>query len=45
MSVDGGKQVINFKEQSFYGDELMSNGLAVEKIDTDFAAYMWVFEK
>ncbi|MBQ9441974.1 MAG: alpha-galactosidase [Selenomonadaceae bacterium] len=45
MSVDGGKQVINFQEKSFYGDELMNNGLAVEKIDGDFAAYMWVFEK
>lgn len=45
MSVDGGKQIINFQEKSFYGDELMNNGLAVEKIDGDFAAYMWIFEK
>ena len=30
--------------QSFYGDELMYNGLSVEKIETDFAAYMWVLE-
>ena len=45
MSVDGGKQVINFEEKSFFGDELMYSGIAVEKIDTDFAAYLWVFEK
>ena len=45
MSVDGGKQVINFEEKSFYGDELMNNGIAVEKIDTDFGAYLWCFEK
>jgi alpha-galactosidase len=31
--------------QSFYGDELMYSGMAVEKIDTDFAAYLWVLEK
>lgn len=31
--------------RSFYGDELMYSGLAVEKIDTDFAAYLWVFDK
>ena len=45
MSVDGGKQVVNFEEKSFYGDELMNAGLAVEKVDTDFAAYLWTFEK
>ena len=31
--------------QTFYGDELMFNGISVEKIETDFAAYMWVLEK
>ncbi len=45
LSVDGGPQKIKFDEKSFYGDELMYEGLAVEKIETDFAAYMWVFEK
>ncbi len=45
MSFDGGKQVINFEEKSFYGDELMFEGISVEKIDTDFAAYLWCFEK
>ena len=42
---DGGPQVIKFDEKGFYGDELMFNGIAVEKIETDFCAYMWCFEK
>ena len=29
----------------FYGDELENCGLSIEKIDTDFAAYLWVLEK
>ncbi len=45
LSVDGGPQKISFEEKSFYGDELMNFGIAVEKIETDFAAYMWIFEK
>lgn len=44
LGVDGGPQKIFFEEKSFYGDELMYSGIAVEKIETDFAAYMWVFE-
>ena len=44
LGVDGGPQKISFEEKSFYGDELMNFGLAAEKIETDFAAYMWVFE-
>ena len=44
LSVDGGPQKISFDEKAFYGDELMYSGVAVEKIETDFAAYMWVFE-
>ncbi len=45
LSVDGGKQIVNFEEKTFGGDELMNAGIAIEKIDTDFAAYLWVFEK
>ena len=41
----GGEARQALKGQSFYGDELMYSGLAVEKIDTDFAAYLWVLEK
>lgn len=41
----GGEAHLTLEGQSFYGDELMYSGLAVEKIDTDFAAYLWVFEK
>lgn len=44
LGVDGGPQKISFDEKTFYGDELMFAGIAVEKIETDFAAYMWVFE-
>ncbi|WP_414483032.1 GH36 C-terminal domain-containing protein, partial [Selenomonas sp.] len=31
--------------RTFYGDELMQEGLNVAKINTDFAAYLWVLEK
>ena len=41
----GGEKSMSPVGQVFYGDELMYNGLGVEKIDTDFAGYMWVFEK
>lgn len=41
----GGEVRSTLVGQSFYGDELMYSGLAVEKIDTDFAAYLWVLEK
>ena len=41
----GGEKSLDMKGQVFYGDELMYNGLGVEKIDTDFAAYMWVLTK
>ena len=44
LGVDGGPQKISFEEKSFFGDELNNFGLAVEKIETDFAAYMWIFE-
>lgn len=41
----GGEQKNSAEGKIFYGDELMYNGLMVEKIDTDFAAYLWVIEK
>ncbi len=41
----GGEPGMDIKGRSFYGDELMYSGLNVEKIDTDFAAYCWVFDK
>jgi alpha-galactosidase len=41
----GGEKSLQMTGQVFYGDELMYNGLGVEKIDTDFAAYMWVLTK
>ena len=44
LGVDGGPQKISFEEKAFYGDELMYFGIAIAKIETDFAAYMWVFE-
>lgn len=31
--------------RTFYGDELMQEGINVVKINTDFAAYLWVLEK
>ena len=31
--------------KTFYGDELMQEGINVEKIDADFTAYLWVLEK
>ncbi|MBQ7475963.1 MAG: alpha-galactosidase [Selenomonadaceae bacterium] len=45
LSVDGGPQDTSFEEKDFYGDELMYNGVMVEKVETDFAAYMWVFNR
>ena len=44
LGVDGGPQKITFEKKAFYGDELMYSGIAVEKIEADFTAYMWVFE-
>lgn len=44
LSVDGGPQKVLFNEKSFYGDELMYSGIVVPKVETDFAAYLWVFE-
>ena len=41
----GGEKSLQLKGKTFYGDQLMYNGLGVEKIDTDFAGYMWVFAK
>ncbi len=41
----GGEPGMDIKGKSFYGDELMYSGLSVEKIDTDFAAYCWVFDR
>ena len=31
--------------KTFYGDELMQEGINIEKIDADFTAYLWVLEK
>ena len=45
LSVDGGPQKISFDAKTFNGDELMYCGIVVPKIETDFAAYMWIFEK
>ena len=44
LGVEGSSQKISSESKSFYGDELMYAGIAVEKIETDFAAYLWVFE-
>ncbi len=44
LSVDGGPQKFSDYEKTFFGDELMYAGVAIEKIETDFAAYLWVFE-
>ena len=40
-----GSKALSLAGKSFYGDELMYSGIEVPKIDTDFAAYMWVFHK
>ncbi len=46
LSHDGaGSKALSLAGKSFYGDELMYSGIEVPKIDTDFAAYMWVFHK
>ena len=46
MSHDFGGEARNTLEgRSFYGDELMYSGLTIEKIDADFAAYLWILEK
>ena len=46
LSHDGaGNKDLSLEGSAFYGDELMYSGLEVPKIDTDFAAYMWVFHK
>ncbi len=46
LSHDGaGSKCLSLEGESFYGDELMYNGIEVPKIDTDFAAYMWIFHK
>lgn len=44
LAVEGGSYQESIEGKTFYGDELMFNGLAVEKIETDFAAYMWILE-
>ena len=31
--------------KTFYGDELMQEGINVDKINSDFTAYLWVLEK
>ena len=41
----GGEPGLDMKGRSFYGDELMYSGLTVEKIDTDYAAYLWLFDR
>jgi len=33
------------KGKTYGGDELMYSGLTVEKVDTDFGAWLWVFHK
>ena len=46
LSHDGaGSKSLSLAGKSFYGDELMYSGIEVPKIDTDFAAYMWVFHR
>lgn len=46
LSHDGaGNKSLSLEGKSFYGDELMYSGIEVPKIDTDFAAYMWVLER
>uniref|UniRef100_UPI003D7DBF16 GH36 C-terminal domain-containing protein n=1 Tax=Mitsuokella sp. TaxID=2049034 RepID=UPI003D7DBF16 len=46
LSHDGaGSKALSLEGKSFYGDELMYSGIEVPKIDTDFAAYMWIFHK
>ena len=46
MSHDFGDQEQNlYQGKAFYGDELMYAGLTVEKVDADFAAYLWILEK
>ncbi|SDF95860.1 alpha-galactosidase [Selenomonas sp. WCT3] len=46
MSMDfGGEKAIDQTGQVYYGDELMHNGIGVEKIDADFAGYLWVFTR
>ena len=41
----GGEPGLDMRGRSFYGDELMYSGLTVEKIDTDYAAYLWLFDR
>ena len=46
LSVDGaGNPQMHLVGRTFYGDELMERGIGVAKIDTDFAAYLWVLKK
>lgn len=46
LSHDGaGSKSLSLEGKSFYGDELMYSGIEVPKIDTDFAAYLWIFHK
>lgn len=46
LSHDGaGNKSLSLAGKSFYGDELMYSGIEVPKIDTDFAAYMWVLQR
>ena len=46
LSHDGAaNKSLSLAGRSFYGDELMYSGLEVPKIDTDFAAYMWILER
>ncbi len=46
LSHDGaGNKGTSLKGRAFYGDELMQSGIEPEKIDTDFAAYLWVLRK
>ncbi len=40
-----GTWALSLEGRSFYGDELMYAGMAVEKVDADFASYIWVLEK
>lgn len=31
--------------KTFYGDELMQEGINIDKINSDFTGYLWVLEK
>ena len=42
---NAGVKHLELKGQTYGGDELLYSGLTVEKVDTDFGAWLWVFHK